>query len=332
MNNNKVIKTLILAAVLACTQAACTATANAGKLPEWITSPTPVTNQYMYGTGSASDFEQAKKHALSDIASQFNARVEESYSSFQKMDDMGFSQTTEIDTQVEVDATNLKHFTVSQTEFINQVYWVQIQLDRTKLAKDLSANWQANDQIIRQTMQSLNELSSLKKLLAIGPLQQQISLAQAQANQLSVADNKFSVNQHLQNYANALGQLTQYSQSLYVEVQDTSGNEKLKTWLESLLSKHNIQLKTQNSQAQSASVIKLESQLNTNYDDRDAIITELSVVIKSENEQGIRLGTAKYQSRGRDYNSESRAQDKAIESLKYQLKRQSLQQVLNIEK
>lgn len=301
-------------------------------LPNWVSNPTKDSPEYMYSVGAAPEYEQAKNNALASLAGKFNSRVAESFSSFyeEKLD--GVEELTRVDTSVDVDDTDLNHFDYTRSELIHGQYWVEIQLNKSAFASDLIAKWNKIDQSLEKLVQLLPNTSSIEALLIGEDISTKIPQAAQLLSQLIVVQPSDDFNYRLGKYGVYLSDLRQMRSEMSVNLVNVSASNSVFAVIKEELGLRGVKVIAQKNEfKRNDASISVYEQSKVEKDDRGAFLNYLSVTLETKDQDNRNVANRVFHTRTRDY-SESLLEAKTISILKNKLKKQSLSDVLGLEK
>ena len=172
---------------------ACSSNSSQDSVPEWVLNPTQDSAQYFYGVGVGSTLEEAKQHALKEVASKFSVRVNSETLHKQSLhngrEDQLFSQR--INTQVK----DIEFSLVEQkkAEKINQQYFVQVAISRLAFIKEKKSKLSTITDDIDAKLHNINSKSKLEQLYVYNQVQSEITKAEPLLYLIAVADPRFDL-------------------------------------------------------------------------------------------------------------------------------------------
>jgi hypothetical protein len=299
-------------------------------LPDWVKQPILDDEKFIYGIGSGTDFETAKKNALSDIAAKFNANVKESYMSAQRVLNDKISSEIRIDTQVEIQGTRLNHFSVAKSEKDGDVYWVLVQLDRIEFAKEINAHWFKLDKEMEASMQQIGVVPSLRHFDKLKPLlekNEQLKAVLVQSNFISPRTDFKPIFSRYNTYYSLLNTLLE-SQFTVIVFKDT--DETLAAIIKQLITSKGLKILDDQTSKMPHSVITVSMTKQQREDDRNAFISQVEVYLETL-KNNEKIGSNHFGARGRDYDSFDASFEKAMIGIQQQLTKLPLNALLNID-
>lgn len=304
--------------------------ASAFSLPAWVENPHDDNDEAIYGVGSGESFKEAKRSALTDIASKFNTKVQETYVAQHRQFNDQTEMAVNIDSRSEVLNTQLNHFQITQSVKEGELYWVEARLDKKAFAEEIHQRWTRLDASIASEMTALKEAAVLQQLVQLPLLAAKIHDLELIVAQLSFAQRRFDAAPHYERYIGYLEQLQSLKNRHIVYLDQTTKGDDVFNLLKEILSKNGLIVTTKESARAEGAVISVRTKRSEEQDERKAYTVNLEVVVTSADVNGKTLGAATYRARGRSYADSGAATEKAIAALKVQLSRLSLPQLLNI--
>lgn len=304
-------------------------------LPAWVSKPTADTPQFLFGIGSGESFDGAKNSALSDIASKFNVQVEAMYIAQQTISNDRLNNNVKIDTKVKVQPTALTQFQISNTQKNNALYWVEVKLDRVKLARDLTQTWLNLDITLQDKMITLENTHSLQALVSINPLSALVNNARIQLTQIDFAVPSEQIKEHFSRYREYSKKLDEIPRRLDIRLETQNSEHRAISVITNVLLSKGLKLRNDKSEQINtlpSSIVSIVVSRDEQQGNRDAYITQLDVQFTTRASLGNKItGSSVFKSSGRDYDSPERAYKKALAALKGKLSKQEMVDLLNIE-
>ncbi|GGF64020.1 LPP20 family lipoprotein [Alteromonas lipolytica] len=298
------------------------------QMPGWVQKSTQDTDAHMYGIGSGNSLEQAKNMALAELAGKVNSQVQQLFQMQEQAVNDDYSSEMSLDTRVEVGATDLKYFYVNQTEQSGSVYWVELVLDKTKMANDLKAQFEVEHGTLTSQMQALLNQSAFMQFLQANEAATSITRLKRLIMQVKYYSPAFSTSQYVQQYNQYLKQLQQATAANQVFLNDQQADTLVAKEFRNWLSKQGVNLAP--SKSAKTDVIELTTTVDAYQDKRDAYIAELQTTVNVSSTAFGEIGHATFQTKGRDYKRESQALDKAVKAFKLKIQRKDPAKLLNI--
>ena len=298
------------------------------QMPDWVQKATPDTSTNMYGVGSGNSLEQAKNLALAELAGKVSSQVQQLFQMQEQAVKDAYSSQMAIDTRVEVGATDLRYFYVNQTQQVGSVYWVELVLDKTKMANDLKAQFEIDHGTLTTQMDGLLNQSMFMQLLQANAAAKSITQLKRLLMQIKFYSADFSTSAYVDQYNQYLKQLQQATAGNQVYLEDKQANSLVAKEFRNWLSEQGVNLA--DAKSAETDVLELTTTIDAYQDKRDAYITELFTTITVQSEGLGEIGHTTIQSKGRDYKREAQALDKAIKSLKLKIKQKTPAALLNI--
>lgn len=306
--------------------------AHANSLPDWVRLPSSDTTLETWGIGSGKDLETAKLAALSDIASKFNAKVQETLQHHYQQKNTRIDETFETLTQVDIEATTLSHFEITQTDQLAGQIWVQVRLDKQEFSKSLQQKWQHQDQNFKNRLLHLTSLSSLEQLIQAQELVFELTQLELMCMQLEYANQDFDLDTALADYAQRATELTAISNHQSVRLVNDNVPADFNALIIERLAKSGIKLSSADAKTASANSasIQLKARSDTEQDKRGAHAYKITLEITSYDQNGRVIGKASHTAKGRSYDSANDAQSKAVASMAANLKKASVRTLLKL--
>lgn len=300
-------------------------------LPDWVKLPPKDNNEAIFGIGSGNSFESAKKNALADIAAKFNANVKESYVSTQKVLNGKVSSDTTIDTQVEIQGTKLNHFRVTQSKKEESLYWVLVELDRQAFAKNMYEQWFRLDGEISNLMSQIGTTPSLLYINLIDTSLIKVEQLKAVLVQLNFLQGQESFKALFTLYNNHQNLLSKLKDNQFVYLNLQNVHQAIAAMITKQLTSRGVKLVDSSKHENTLyTAIKVTTKHEQYIDDRQAHVSQLEIYFQTDSPDGEKIGANSFSARGRDYNSATGSFNKAITGIQQQLKRLSLNTLLNI--
>lgn len=303
-------------------------TSVSAQMPEWVQISTPDTDTHMYGIGSGNSLQQAKNMALAELAGKISSQVQQLFQMQEQAVNDDFSSQIKIDTRVEVGATDLKYFYINQTEQLGSVYWVELVLDKTKMANDLKAQFEIDQGSLTTQMDTIFEQSKFMQMLQTNAASRLIVNLQQLLMQLKYFSPAFETKPYVEQYNQYLIALHEATAGNQVFLDDRGADPGVVKALRNWLSSNGINLAKQ--QTQQTDVIHLSTQVDTFTDKRDAHIAQIITTITVKSDGFGQIGHTTIKTKGRDYQRKAEALEKAVSALSLKIKRAAPAQLLNI--
>jgi hypothetical protein len=306
-------------------------------LPSWATQPTPDTAEHLYGIGSAKSFDGAKNNALSEIASKFNVQVEAMFISLERVNNNVATNNIQIDTKVRVQPTALNNFGVSQSEIKDDLYWVEVKLDRIKLAHELTQTWSSLDTTLQSQIRRLKNSGSLQALISISAVSASLAHAKVYLTQINFADPSKPTSQSFVRYQAYTRQLLSIPQRIDVRLNAENIDPQIMTLIGTALTSKGVRLNANKAESKidnalPISVLTIAVNREDSQGQRNAYISQLDIQLTTRDYSGkVLIGINSFSAKGRDYEKPERAFKKALGALKGKLSRLTLLDILNIE-
>lgn len=298
------------------------------KLPDWVESPTPDTDTHLYSVGSSTTLDRAKKAALVELAGKVNSRVQQLYQSKERAVNDQYSSWTSVDTEVEIGETDLRYFYVNQTEQIGNVYWVELVLDKVKMAQDLSARLELEHSTLQSQMNALMQQSMFVQFLQAKVATGNIASVKQIIIQLQFFQQGLDTNYYSSQYNEYLSTIQQAVAGNQVYLDDSKAQPQIAALIRNWLAEQGVNLASKKSAK--TDVLLVSTEVNEYQDKRDAFNAEIVTTIKVESAKQGQIGHATLQTKGRDYKRADQAIGKAVKALKLRIQRQQPVDLLNI--
>jgi len=237
---------------------ACSSTSGNANVPEWVLSPAQDNQQYMYGVGVGKALEEAKQHALKEIASKFSVSVNSDTLHKQSLHngrvDQLFSQ--KINTQVK--NIEFTHVEQKKAERVNQQYFVQVAIPRAEFIKDKKSKLNTIINSIDSRLQNISSKSKIEQLYAYNKIQAKVAEAEPLLYLIAVADNGFDLTPYthlFQQYSLAEAQLLT---STHFYIQSSKDLLPIAAELNDLIQTHGFQV---SSKRKADAIIKLQGKV-----------------------------------------------------------------------
>ncbi len=298
------------------------------KLPDWVESPTPDTDTHLYSVGSSATLDLAKKAALVELAGKVNSRVQQLYQSKERAVNDQYSSWTSVDTEVEIGETDLRYFYVNQTEQIGNVYWVELVLDKVKMAQDLSARLELEHSTLQSQMNALMQQSMFVQFLQAKVATGNIASVKQIIIQLQFFQQGLDTNYYSSQYNEYLSTIQQAVAGNQVYLDDSKAQPQVAALIRNWLAEQGVNLASKKNAK--TDVLLVSTEVNEYQDKRDAFNAEIVTTIKVESAKQGQIGHATLQTKGRDYKRADQAIGKAVKALKLRIQRQQPVELLNI--
>lgn len=298
------------------------------QLPDWVQQTTADSDTHMYGVGSGRSLDEAKNMALAELAGKVSSQVQQLFQSQEQAVNDQYSSQMSLDTRVAVGETDLKYFYVSQSEQIKDVFWVELVLDKTKMANDLEAQFEVDHGTLTSQMDALLHQSMFMQLLQGNAAAKNISQLKQLLMQIKFYAPGFATSVYVEQYNQYLRQLQQATTANQVYLEDKQADALVAKEFRNWLAKQGVNLADQ--KTAQTDVIELTTEIDAYQDNRDAYIAELNTTLFVHSSGMGQIGHATVQTKGRDYKREAQALDKAVKSFKLKIQRAGPAQLLNI--
>ena len=298
------------------------------KLPDWVESPTPDTDTHLYSVGSSATLDLAKKAALVELAGKVNSRVQQLYQSKERAVNDQYTSWTSVDTEVEIGETDLRYFYVNQTEQIGNVYWVELVLDKTKMAQDLAARLTLEHGTLQTQMNALMQQSVFVQFLQAKVATGNIASVKQLIIQLQFFQQGFDANVYSEQYNAYLQTIQQAVAGNQVYLDDSQAQPQVAALVRNWLAEQGVNLAS--TKAPATDVLVVSTEVSEFQDKRDAYNAEIVTTIRVDSAKQGQIGHATLQTKGRDYKRAEQAIGKAVKALKLRIQRQQPVDLLNI--
>ena len=298
------------------------------KLPDWVESPTPDTDTHLYSVGSSATLDLAKKAALVELAGKVNSRVQQLYQSKERAVNDQYTSWTSVDTEVEIGETDLRYFYVNQTEQIGNVYWVELVLDKTKMAQDLAARLTLEHGTLQTQMNALMQQSVFVQFLQAKVATGNIASVKQLIIQLQFFQQGFDANVYSEQYNAYLQTIQQAVAGNQVYLDDSQAQPQVAALVRNWLAEQGVNLAS--TKAPATDVLVVSTEVSEFQDKRDAYNAEIVTTIRVDSAKQGQIGHATLQTKGRDYKRAEQAIGKAVKALKLRIQKQHPVELLNI--
>ena len=298
------------------------------KLPDWVESPTPDTDTHLYSVGSSATLDLAKKAALVELAGKVNSRVQQLYQSKERAVNDQYTSWTSVDTEVEIGETDLRYFYVNQTEQIGNVYWVELVLDKTKMAQDLAARLTLEHGTLQTQMNALMQQSVFVQFLQAKVATGNIASVKQLIIQLQFFQQGFDASVYSEQYNAYLQTIQQAVAGNQVYLDDSQAQPQVAALVRNWLAEQGVNLAS--TKAPATDVLVVSTEVSEFQDKRDAYNAEIVTTIRVDSAKQGQIGHATLQTKGRDYKRAEQAIGKAVKALKLRIQKQHPVELLNI--
>ncbi len=298
------------------------------KLPDWVESPTPDTDTHLYSVGSSATLDLAKKAALVELAGKVNSRVQQLYQSKERAVNDQYTSWTSVDTEVEIGETDLRYFYVNQTEQIGNVYWVELVLDKTKMAQDLAARLTLEHGTLQTQMNALMQQSVFVQFLQAKVATGNIASVKQLIIQLQFFQQGFDASVYSEQYNAYLQTIQQAVAGNQVYLDASQAQPQVAALVRNWLAEQGVNLAS--TKTPETDVLVVSTEVSEFQDKRDAYNAEIVTTIRVDSAKQGQIGHATLQTKGRDYKRAEQAIGKAVKALKLRIQRQQPVDLLNI--
>ncbi|MCP4235360.1 MAG: hypothetical protein GY770_17540 [Aestuariibacter sp.] len=298
------------------------------KLPDWVESPTPDTDTHLYSVGSSATLDLAKKAALVELAGKVNSRVQQLYQSKERAVNDQYTSWTSVDTEVEIGETDLRYFYVNQTEQIGNVYWVELVLDKTKMAQDLAARLTLEHGTLQTQMNALMQQSVFVQFLQAKVATGNIASVKQLIIQLQFFQQGFDASVYSEQYNAYLQTIQQAVAGNQVYLDASQAQPQVAALVRKWLGEQGVKLAS--TKTPETDVLVVSTEVSEFQDKRDAYNAEIVTTIRVDSAKQGQIGHATLQTKGRDYKRAEQAIGKAVKALKLRIQRQQPVDLLNI--
>ena len=298
------------------------------KLPDWVESPTPDTDTHLYSVGSSATLDLAKKAALVELAGKVNSRVQQLYQSKERAVNDQYTSWTSVDTEVEIGETDLRYFYVNQTEQIGNVYWVELVLDKTKMAQDLAARLTLEHGTLQTQMNALMQQSVFVQFLQAKVATGNIASVKQLIIQLQFFQQDFDANEYSEQYNAYLQTIQQAVAGNQVYLDDSQAQPQVAALVRNWLAEQGVNLSS--TKTPETDVLVVTTEVREFQDKRDAYNAEIVTTVRVDSAKQGQIGHVTLQTKGRDYKRAEQAIGKAVKALKLRIQRQQPVNLLNI--
>ena len=298
------------------------------KLPDWVESPTPDTDTHLYSVGSSATLDLAKKAALVELAGKVNSRVQQLYQSKERAVNDQYTSWTSVDTEVEIGETDLRYFYVNQTEQIGNLYWVELVLDKTKMAQDLAARLTLEHDTLQTQMNALMQQSVFVQFLQAKVATGNIASVKQLIIQLQFFQQGFDANAYSEQYNVYLQTIQQAVAGNQVYLDASQAQPQVAALVRNWLAEQGVNLAS--TKTPETDVLVVTTEVREFQDKRDAYNAEIVTTVRVDSAKQGQIGHATLQTKGRDYKRAEQAIGKAVKALKLRIQKQHPVELLNI--
>ena len=298
------------------------------KLPDWVESPTPDTDTHLYSVGSSATLDLAKKAALVELAGKVNSRVQQLYQAKERAVNDQYTSWTSVDTEVEIGETDLRYFYVNQTEQIGNVYWVELVLDKTKMAQDLAARLTLEHGTLQTQMNALMQQSVFVQFLQAKVATGNIASVKQLIIQLQFFQQGFDASVYSEQYNAYLQTIQQAVAGNQVYLDASQAQPQVAALVRNWLAEQGVNLAS--IKTPETDVLVVTTEVSEFQDKRDAYNAEIVTTIRVNSAKQGQIGHATLQTKGRDYKRAEQAIGKAVKALKLRIQKQHPVELLNI--
>ncbi len=228
---------------------ACSSNSGSENVPEWVLSPTQDNQQYMYGVGVGRGLEEAKQHALKEIAGKFSVSVNSDTLHKQSLHNGQVDQLFSQKVNTQVKDIEFTHVEQKKAEKVEQQYFVEVAISRSEFIKDKKSKLATITNHIDTRLHNISSKSKIEQLYAYNKVQASVAEAEPLLYLIAVADNEFDLTPYtrlFQEYSLAEAQLLA---STHFYIQATNKLSPIAEQLHDLMQTHGFQVASHKSKA-----------------------------------------------------------------------------------
>jgi len=193
-------KTRLLVLVCLYLLSGCASNSDNQGAPEWVLIPAQDSQEYMYGIGVGRSLEEAKQHALKEIASKFSVSVNSDTFHQQSLHNGQVDQlfTQNVNTQVK----NIEFSKVEQkrVEVINDQYFVEVAISKQEFVKEKKSKLAIITNEINTSLNDIEKRSKIEQLYGYNKIQANIRDAEPLLYLIAVADSDFDIEAYTEQF------------------------------------------------------------------------------------------------------------------------------------
>lgn len=241
---SKLLVSFILALFLSgCFQQPSSAPSSSYSIPKWYLNPIPNSNIYLYGVGEGKTLKEAKNNALNDMASRLSVTIDSSIQQYKNITSSNtsvgnYQKKLTQNINVEVKKINFTNASVTNSEILNNSFFVQMKVNRQELFNAHKNAFDLTEQTIQTNVKQSSSLPILERIYALKQLEPTLEKATSQALILNAIENSFVVQPFVKNYQDIQNQAQTLKNNLRVKL---STNLTQKHFANELLSLLNAQ-------------------------------------------------------------------------------------------
>tara|TARA_R110001583_G_scaffold18604_4_gene73857 strand:+ start:4684 stop:5676 length:993 start_codon:yes stop_codon:yes gene_type:complete len=288
--------------------AGCSSNSDNENVPEWVLFPTQDNQQYMYGVGVGMELEEAKQHALKEIASKFSVSVNSDTLHKQSLHNGQVDQLFSQNINTQVKDIEFTHVEQKKAERVNQQYFVQVAISRAEFIKDKKSKLTTITNSIDSTLQNISSKSKIEQLYAYNKIQTNVAEAEPLLYLIAVADNGFDLTPYtrlFQQYSLAEKQLLA---STHFYIQATKKLSPIADQLNDLIQTHGFQV---SSKRKADAIIKLQGKVK-NSQAFSAYSTRINFSFLVTSKKGTVYSKKSYLLNGSSVTNYQRAYESAV--------------------
>ena len=237
---------------------ACSSNSANEPVPEWVLTPTQDDQQYIYGVGVGRELEQAKQHALKEIASKFSVSVNSDTLHKQSLHNGQVDQLFSQNINTQVKNIEFTHVEQKKVEKVNQQYFVQVAISRSEFIKDKKSKLTTVTNSIDIRLQNISKKSKIEQLYAYNQVQANIAEAEPLLYLIAVADSDFDLTPYTRLFQQYSLAETQLLASTHFYIQSSKDLLPIAAELNDLIQTHGFQV---SSKSKADAIIKLQGKI-----------------------------------------------------------------------
>ena len=159
--------------------------------PTWVTEPPQDTPIAMWGVGSGTDMENAKRSALKDVASKLRVTISAQTQSSITVTDDTIDKYARTQVAEDIQRTEFKNYSVEKSALAGVDFYVLVKVDRPSFIADAKQNLNAAEKEIATHLADSASASNLDQFIAQQRALPWIEKAVVASRILSAADSSF---------------------------------------------------------------------------------------------------------------------------------------------
>ena len=230
-------------------------------LPSWYLNPTPNSTVFLYGVGEGKTLQEAKNHALNDMASRLSVSLNSTITQnkhlvVNTLQNETYEKKMSQNITLKVKEIQFTNASIEQSQVVGNSFFVQMRVQKEELFNNQKEQFMLSENHINTSIEHSSSLPILEQIYALEKLEPTLEKATSLALILTTLNNTFQSNIYVQKYHNIALKKESLKENLRIKL---SSNLSQKHFANEL-----IQLLNQEGYKITANQENLQIRLNTN--------------------------------------------------------------------